>query len=437
MQLLARFHGGNVRGGCASASIYSVAVIRLGRGPHVAVTMLAVLPVLAVLTMLAACSSAGPRASTLSPADRVVLPAPAGDGRVGIASIVWSGSAWYAAGSFRDADGQHRPGLWTSADAISWTRIETAPITFYGQISELYSVAASPRGLVALGAATGGAHGNPRTVSWVLDVDGTLHEVAAAFELYNGVRQVSVRSVTAGPNGFVILGSRVNRNGNVGAASWTSPDGADFVIHDDDPELSSSDAEQKFGLDIASSGDRVIAVGERTIFSADGGDTDGVAWTSADGVGWTPWAPDGLELGGAFQQRSQRIAIDGARILIAGVTTGTATDPKATAMLAWSTADGRSWKRARIAPFGTSANVLSAATGVALTDTDFIVAGRQGDALMLAASVDGSRWRSVPLPPGLPTGNRATLSVGAHGDTLLVGAQSLDGGGLWRMARSS
>ena len=119
--------------------------------------------------------------------------------RYGIASIVHAGATWWAAGSFVDAAGEHRPGLWSSSDAIDWRQIATVAITPYGEISELYSVAATTDGVVALGMATGGAHGNPRTVSWVLADDGRLHEVAAAFELYNGPRQISVRTVVAGP----------------------------------------------------------------------------------------------------------------------------------------------------------------------------------------------------------------------------------------------
>ena len=136
--------------------------------------------------------------------------------RYGVASIVESGGVWWAAGSFVDAGGEHRPGLWSSTDSVTWSRVPTLPITPYGLVSELYSVAASANGLVALGMATGGAHGNPRTVSWLLGVDRTLHEVAAGFELYNGVRQISVRSIVAGPHGWVIFGSRNNRNDALG-----------------------------------------------------------------------------------------------------------------------------------------------------------------------------------------------------------------------------
>ena len=68
-------------------------------------------------------------------------------------------------------------------------------MTGYGEVSDLYSVAATPEGVAAIGMATGGAHGNPRTVSWRLTADNVLREVPAGFELYNGIRQIGVRAV--------------------------------------------------------------------------------------------------------------------------------------------------------------------------------------------------------------------------------------------------
>ena len=52
-------------------------------------------------------------------------------------------------------------------------------------------------------------------------------------ELYGGPRQGSVNEIAAGPAGFVVVGSRTDRNERNGAAVWTSPDARDtFTIHD-------------------------------------------------------------------------------------------------------------------------------------------------------------------------------------------------------------
>ncbi len=394
--------------------------------------MIAVVCSVAVCAALGvgSCSSRRPpdaamKFATPTPVD---LPVSEGSHAAAVASIAYSGSTWFAAGSFRDAADQHHPGLWTSTDADHWTRVTTVPVTYYGQISELYSVAASSRGVVALGAATGGAHGNPRTVSWILEQDGGLHEVVASFELYNGIRQISVRSVADGPHGWVIIGSRVDQNGRIGAASWTSPTGDDFTIHDDDANLSSSKNEQVFGLDVTQIGDEEVAVGDHTAFGATSGETDGIAWTSSDGANWTRWTPAGLQLGGTGVQRAQRIASRGRRTLIAGIQS----DGTTTSITTWSTIDGTSWSRSTVDPFGTSEDVLSTATAVAVMSKGFVVAARQGGVLRLAASVDGRTWTEVPVAPGLPTGNRAGLTAQSNGDTLLIGVTSLNGGGLWR-----
>ena len=376
-------------------------------------------------------------ASSASSADRAFirmsLPF---DGRfAGVAAIAVHNDTWWAAGSFVDATGQHRPGLWRSYDTQTWSRIPTAPITGYGEISELYSVAVSQNGLVAIGAATGGAHGNPRTVSWVLRPDNVLQEVAAGFELYNGPRQIAVRAVSAAPNGWVIIGARNNQNNRLGATSWTSTTGEDFVIHDDEPALSSQPGEQIIGLDVTRQGDRLIAVGERGVPRKGAIDTDGIAWTSNDGATWTRWSPRSLTLGGRNAERAQRVAVFGSRIVIGG----TVTDTTKTRFVAWTTLDGVAWHRSSLPQLGKSADVLSNVTGVAANGHKLFVAARVGGRLRLVASSNGQRWHSLALPPDLPHGARSRLTL-ATSDTntsavLLVGATDPDdGGGLWRLA---
>ena len=96
--------------------------------------------------------------------------------------------------------------------------------------SVLSSVACSGRRLVALGAASGGVHGNPRTATWHGDPTG-LTEVVAPFELYGGPDAISVDRLAAGPTGFLITGRRLSpRTGLAAAAVWTSPDGGAFTL---------------------------------------------------------------------------------------------------------------------------------------------------------------------------------------------------------------
>ena len=375
--------------------------------------------------------------------ERIALPTnPPGEARIGAAT--YDGRRWWLAGSVFTSDavqrtglsgaignveGVHRPGLWWSDDSTHWTEVRTIARTGYGEVSELYSVAATSAGLVALGAATGGAHGNPRTVSWVLGSDAVLHEVPASFELYNGVRQIGVRTVSAMNDGWVIFGTRVNRNGSMGATAWTtSPVGEDFVIHDDDAALSSGVGEQVQGLDVTGVDHHLLAVGERFVFGAGHADTDGVAWMSSDGVAWQRWSPAGLGLGGSGAQRAQRVASEGNSLLIAGTQIDSTTH-----FLAWTRATADSpWRRSSVKPLGTSDDVLSNVTAALVSGGIRYVASRTGQHLRLARSDDGRVWTGVALPNSVPSGDRAKLSLAAGGGVLILGARSESGGGAWR-----
>jgi hypothetical protein len=366
-----------------------------------------------------------------------------------VGAVAFDGRRWWIAGSAFTrgtvtspvtdisgangvVDGSHVPGLWWSSDLASFTPVEIQPRTGYGEVSELYAVAAVDGRLAAVGAATGGAHGNPRTVSWFLGADDVLREVPASFELYNGLRQIGVRAITATPTGWVIIGTRVNRNERMGAASWTSATGMDFVLHDDDAALSAGPNEQNQGYGVAVVDDRVVAVGER--FAVGGGlagvhapGTDGIAWQSADGEHWETWTPRSLRLGGPGAQRPQRITSSQGKVLVAGTETN-----QRTVFLAWvRPAVTAAWTRVQLRVLGSSDDVLSNVTAVQIFNGTYVVGVRKGTRLHLVTSRDGRRWTEVVLPPEIPTGTRATLSLASFGNQLLVGARSERGGGAW------
>lgn len=390
---------------------------------------LAALALISALSILSSAAAVPGVADTGAPVwrfERIALSADPGfDARIG--AVAHDGTRWWLAGSFIDTGGQHRPGLWSSPDAVTWTQTATQAYTPYGEVSELYTLAATPQGLVAIGMATGGAHGNPRTVSWVLQGDGMLHEAPAAFELYNGPRQIGVRTISSAPGGWVIMGTRNNRNGSMGATSWTSATGDDFTIHDDDPALSSAPGEQVQGLDVARQGDQLLAVGERFAATNGHADTNGIAFTSADGVTWQRWTPTGLDLGGPGAQRPQRIAVLGRRVLIGGTVTSSRTS-----FLAWTATGSGAWTRTRVPALGSSDDVLSNVSGVAVTQSAFYLASRTGERLRLARSADGRRWTAVPVPRDLPTGARARLTLAGTDALMVLGAGSEHGGGAWR-----
>jgi hypothetical protein len=379
----------------------------------------------AILASVSAGNAAPRKGTTYRPVDL-------GVSSPGIAAIVRTPTDWWVAGSYRDASGEHRPGLWNSADGTAWTRIETVAATPYGEVSELYSLAADSHGLAAIGMATGGAHGNPRTVSWVLQADGKLHEVVANFELYNGVRQIGVRSISSGPAGFVIFGTRNNRNDRIGATSWTSVAGDDFTIRDNDVALSSGPGEFVQGLDVTSADAEYVAVGERLVIDGSNIDTDGIVWKSIDGVTWQRFSSTGLVLGGPGDQRVQRVAIDGTRVVLAGTQTSGST----VSFLSWTTRDGKQWNRTRLLGLKNSENALSNVTGLWNQGGRMVVSARVGSTLRAVQSADGAHWKPLVLPADVPVSDRARLVVATQGSHVLVGASvfgvaQAEGGGLW------
>ena len=355
-----------------------------------------------------------------------------GSDKAAVAALAHTTDMWWAAGSVIDETGEHRPSLWQSVDARIWKRVPTEASTGYGTISILYALAASARGVVALGSATGGAHGNPRTVSWFLGADGTLREVRAAFELYNGPRQLTVRNVIDTPAAWVIFGSRVVRNGTLGAASWTSATGNNFTLHDSDNALASGQQEQVSGYDVAFDGTNLVAVGERiNLTPGAGAETNGIRWTSPDGVTWQRSPVPGLDFAGTGAQRPLRITIAGPRQLI----TGTEIRGRTTRVLAWSSTNAQSWTRKVVSVLRAGTADSDTVVGAAIVGSAFIVTARLDEHLVAASSTNGQAWTRLALPSDMPSGPRAVVTIAGNQNIVLAGAADIQGqgnvGGLW------
>lgn len=175
----------------------------------------------------------------------------------------------------------------------------------------------------------------------------------------------------------------------------------------------------------------LYSVGER--FHAEPGvsssaDTDAIAWTSPEGESWKRWTPPGLRLGGRDIQRGQRIAVDGTRVLIAGADDRSLRNRIGT----WTTDNRKIWTRTVIAAFGSSDDPTTAVTAARANVGRMIVGARVTGRLRAVVSTNGRRWTELSLPTELPTGNRAILATELDATTILIGATSLDGGGLWR-----
>jgi hypothetical protein len=358
------------------------------------------------------------------------------------------GPLWLLAGATAPAPPTRRPAVWSSNDLSNFTPVELAPLPGYGEIAEVFGISGqsarqstgqageparnSAGRVAAIAQAFGGAHGNARTASWV-GTHQALSEVRANFELYNGIRQIAVRSIAAGDAGFVIFGSRVNQNGALGAASWTSSDGDEFVLHDNDEALSSGFGEQVQGLDLVADGaGGFVAVGERLWWKDPGGerdvviDTDAMVWRSGDGVKWRRDRPAGFILGGPGGQRLHQVLVFDGEVVAAGTETSTKTG--LAKFVVWSSAG-----KGVVSPFPPTSDALSTVTGFERVGDQWFLAARVSGQLLLAASSDLRIWKNVSLPFFLPSGGRAKLIVipGTSDNPLLLGASGLNGGGLF------
>ncbi|MEV4597323.1 hypothetical protein AB0K15_07970 [Amycolatopsis sp. NPDC049253] len=176
------------------------------------------------------------------------------------------------------------PAAWSGGPA--WTPLPLHPATGYGRQAELTLPAASGSELLALGSAYGGAHANPRPTIWTGSVAGGLTEHEQPVELLGGERAVTTSGSAAGPAGYVLTGQWDHRSGGVGAAIWTSADGASWALREDAALLSSA-GEQTRVLAAASGGPGYVAVGD----ARSGLSVRPAAWTSADGSAWTRVSP--------------------------------------------------------------------------------------------------------------------------------------------------
>jgi hypothetical protein len=372
---------------------------------------------------------------------KLLLP---GDGQAKVIAISRSGRPTAAAPMFLGGsltkDVKHRPALWKTIDGVTFEPIPIDARPGYGTECEIFSVASIGEQVAAVCQAFGGAHGNARTSAFArVGLSAPLTEIAASFELYNGVRQISVRSVVTTGNGFAIFGSRVNQNGQLGATSWTTsvsqwsePAGPEFVIHDADVALSSNGKEQVQGLGIASDGSGgVIGVGERLWWrpnavdpSTNDTDTDAMLWRSANAETWERWSGSGLKLDGRLAQRMQTLrVVDG--VLVAA---GTQVNANQVELVVW-TPSGR-----RVVPsVGATDDVLSAPTDILGTGQRVFIGARIGTNARLVESNDNGRtFFRREFPAGTPVGTRSRVTLAdLDANRLLVSASSEAGGSLF------
>nr|MDT0659534.1 hypothetical protein [Micromonospora sp. DSM 115978] len=364
---------------------------------------------------------------------RLTLPAPAGEsGRLMPRDIAACAGRWYLVGGVEDQAGQTRPAAWTSTDGQDWSALPFVADSYYGRQNVLYSAGCRNGRLAALGAKTGGAHAYPRTSSWWQRGDGALVEVAARFELYGGPTAVNVGRLVGGPAGWLIAGNRSS-----GAAAWVSPDAAEFELLEGVPELASDDRGVTWAFDAVGGWDSG-SVGSGSVDSrlVGGGwlmvggllppgriDRDPLAWTSPDGRTWRRVPIPAT----AEYEELQRVALVGATPVAVGL--------RGRALGAW-----RGGKAGWTAggEFGVvgGTGVVPGVSGLAVAGGRLLATVSDGTVFGIWSSTDlGGTWRPVTAPVPMPAGadRDAGLLVAADRAVLFVdpGAEAADSGGLW------
>ncbi|MEV0605534.1 hypothetical protein AB0I61_04060 [Polymorphospora rubra] len=343
---------------------------------------------------------------------RGALPVPDGTpGRVVVRDVTVCGDRWYVVGAVEAADGETRPAAWVSADTRGWTPVGVAAESFYGQRAVLYSVGCRDGVVAAVGARSGGVHGNPRVVTWRQVPDGSLVEVPAPFELYGGAEARNVGRIAGGAGGWLIAGNRVS-----GAAVWGSVDAAGFELRAGLPGLASDDRGVTWAYDVAAGPAGWVLAGVVT------GDADAaVVWTSPDGVGWTRV---GLPGDGA-RERPQRVVMAAGGPVVVGV--------RGSSFGAWRAEGDRwgpgGWRAA--GRFGTGA-AGGSVQAVAPLAAGLLVVAWDGARHGLWVSPDaGESWRPMSGPDDLPVGGDRSAGVAAGAGRVVLVVDDGREGRLW------
>jgi hypothetical protein len=336
---------------------------------------------------------------------------PAVDGRPAPRDAVLCGGRWYVVGAIFAADGATSPAVWTSQDATSWSPVRLEPLSYYGERAIMYSVGCRDGVIAAVGAKSGGAHGNPRVSTWYQRPDGALREVTAYFELYGGNTAVGVSHVVGGPAGWLIAGNRTS-----GAAVWLSPDATEFTLVEGAPNLASDTSARTTATDAIAVAPGWLVVGAD--LRPGRIDHDPAVWTSQDGRGWTRTTMPTTDRNEVLLRVVQ---ID-SDLLAVGV--------HGDAFGAWRRHDG-SWESA--GTFGTAGGSIAAGvTGVAVAGGRALVsteaaAGRH----LWMADPSARRWRAARAPVEVRGGGDTALSVAGSGGTVLLLTDDGRSGTVW------
>jgi hypothetical protein len=303
------------------------------------------------------------------------------------------------------------PGAWVTRDLRTWTSVPLHPVTGYGKQAEFIRSGVYGGHISAFGQASGGAHGNPRPTMWTGNRNGLVEHVQS-FTLFGGEDAISQNGETAGAGGSLIVGSWDGRSG-YSAAVWTSPDGANWVRHQDTPGLASTAGEQTSARSATALDGRFLVVGDTQPGS---GPTRALAWTSDDPRRWQR-VP--LPSPGADGATAARAACAPSSCVVIGARVSSA--PR---LLCWTlSAAGR---RPQLGPLGPGGPLLEPDELLDAGRTLYAVIDTDASARLVAVDRDCSGWAPIALPTRAPD-----AAVGLLGTRMVLATTTAGASRLW------
>jgi hypothetical protein len=211
--------------------------------------------------------------------------------------------------------GDRDAAVWVSANGLAWSRVAHDAAVFGGGDEQgMESVALGPAGLVAVGYDYSG--GDWDAAVWV-SADGlTWSRVAHDEAVFGGADNQEMWSVAASPAGVVAVGYD-DSGGDRDAAVWVSADGLTWsrVAHDA-TVFGGADGQEMASVVITAAGP--VAVGDDEA----GGNWDAAVWVSADGLAWSRVPHNRRVFGGAGNQSMWAATVAGSTVVAVGETGG-------------------------------------------------------------------------------------------------------------------
>ncbi|WP_433327197.1 hypothetical protein [Spirillospora sp. CA-294931] len=329
--------------------------------------------------------------------------------------LVAGGSGrWVALGEA----GRGGTALWTSADALRWTRLAAS----FGPKERVKALVRTPGGFTAVGTS------NARAAAWTSADGRTWRRFDPGGDITGFDRVVASGNALVAHGTFATRGKKPKR----GEGLWRSADGGQRWTPVNLPQAKGSFG-PSVGLAVGPGGVYAVREGKRVTGPKKRRKTArfAVVFGAADGSAWAPVAELGaMEFGGVRW-------FAGGPTGLAAVVLG-----KGGARLVLRSADGRAWKPAGdLGAPGPGASL----SGLAVAGGGAVAAGRQGDDAYLAVAGTSATVVDLTKIPGVVRPERVVAGLASAGNrAVAVGSTNGDaavwttaGGTTWRRATST